>query len=301
MSYLKILVRRAAGSSRPDTILPHTRHWSSLFDPFNTIEEMPLFYPDSVHSRQLSKAQPVSQGENFLPLLQKRQKIDILREKDKKSITGPILPNNQSAHGGTPEFPETTTETNVITAGAEPPYPKEKQEKAGQRTGAGDEKQHLIDVNAPIFREPDQDIAASHQNKSLMQSQKSSPLLFTKLVDKAVTIRHNQTGPPPSGPEVKETASTSKDIEAVKPAFQRIMPALAFSSIATPRQRKQKTTKKQAPPRLEIGSLKVDVVPVIENRNTGRPGHARKVRSRNMKKREINHQTSKIGFGVGQM
>lgn len=302
MSYFIRLARRAAGLSHGNSIQPNSRRWGDLIDPFENAVIRPLKIPD-ISSHQRSETSAAGAGKAALTPRQHRQPISSAKKNNIKPVDESTRQDVRKPFRFGKKLIGTKAESTAVTH-------LSKQRPSLKQSGIAFQR----DVTGPVdFPANDYKAALSHQqsvspphqqtgNDGLEAVEVSRSQLFHRLADKAIASRPVTTKPRPAiQPEMNQT-TTSKGFEVLTPDIQRVEPSNTASPASIRAQRsKPPASQTGVAPRLIIGSLKVDVVPVTDKVKQRQTTQSATRKQKKNRKRDMSRQAVKMRFGLGQM
>jgi hypothetical protein len=302
MSYFIRLARRAAGLCQGNSIQPNTRCWGDRIDPFENVVIRPLEIPD-ISSHQRAETSAAGVGKTALTPRKHRQPISSAKKNHIQPVGESTRQNVRKPFRFGKRFIETKAESTTVTHPSKQRLSLEQSGRAFERDVPDPVDLSANDYNTVLPHQ--QSVSSSHQqteNDGQKAAEVSRSQLIHRLADKAIANRPVTTTPRPAiQPEMNQT-TTSKGIELLTPDIQRVESSVAATPVSIRAQRRKPgASQTGVAPRLIIGSLKVDVVPVKDKVNQRQTTRSATRKQKKNRKRDMSRQGVKMRFGLGQM
>lgn len=291
MNYFDKLIRRLSGSQYGYMLSPELCLRDAIYDPFENTAVLPLSYPNTVK-------RPPQQQESSAAAVSK---------------THPVLNNKTSSQKNITEFSSGRVREERIVLAKRPlstitPDPKIRDyqkttpeniaPKITQRTQQQNAAPPGIARSTPLPATPHNSI----YKRNAIELQQEGGTKLTKTIAAAPLaekiINDNRIDMPALKTEPLRRCFIRSEVIEKNTAASPLSVAAKSQTIGKRKNRKPK----EAAPKLMIGRMKVDVVPLKQQADASRQSaRVAAAESRSVQGSENNAQTQKLSFGLGQM
>ena len=319
MSYLIRLARRATGLSLVNSLKPNNaHHWGNTFDPFDNVEIQPLAYPDTSshqggdthttnaredvsiprpnHQRAETHTTNASDQHND-------QNISHAKKTEIKTVSEITKQDGGKPSRSAERLVATKADNTAVKNLSKQRPPLKQPGKTTQRDVTGSADPAASKIKTALLSQ--QSVTTSHQrakNDGPEAIKMSSSQLFRRLAGKAIASTQVTTKPRSAKQQTMDRTATIKEPEDLTLAPQRIEASNKVSQTSTvPHRRKAPAAQTEDAPRLIIGSLKVDVVPVANKTNHREFTQSVTSQPKKNNKQSFSQHAAKMKFGLGQM
>lgn len=302
MSYLSRLARRATGLYSARLLQPNVRRWGVSYDPFeNEVIQSPVYPNTSSQQRAVTHTSNVRQDVSIVQ--HNHQKSHDVKKTEIKT-TNAISRHEDNKQVKSADKPLANKVADPADNNFLKQHPSSKQRNNANQRDLTFKEDYPASKNksTPLDHHPAKTSHKHLEKDEPVVTKMSCPRLLRRLADKAATTPQVSTKSIPTMQQAQvRTANTIKN-ENLIPGLQRVKPSKPIAKVSTTAQRrKQREAQTEAAPRLIIGSLKVDVVPVANKTKQCETTRSVARHQKTNSKQATNQQTVKMKFGLGQM
>jgi len=294
MSYLLRLARRAAGLTQCNSLKPNIRRWGESLD---NIQTWTLSHPNSIQYQQDGNGN-VSKQNNVLLSHSNVQNIPSVKSeiKNEDPIQDRKTSIKSNLHGKKTSKDDQFAHSKK-TASA---FKQTSQNLYHNEEGIASHNTSEIKID---LTQPQPTPLIQPKNIKIEPVKKDTPSLLNQPNNKEDLKSHDNIIQSPERKQTKIETTSNKD-DFLKQASPRIEMANQ-TTLSTINQKYRKLTpvnsQKQSSPKLVIGTLKVDVIPVMKKSKTQSLTKSTAKINKRKRQRAISWQTVKLRFGFGQM